>query len=182
MASETELKTEAIAGPRPKTASSSQTIHVRAAAKTPSALEHSATTQGDRAAISPGTSENGREGSTALSPGELPPKPRRASVTWRKPSRLDSRAPVCRVAPDLDPVQVIESLGLRTDSPRALVKAIVTAVHSVDSRDSSRVEKALSAFNLASLLRPNADVASLAAGIAELTRSGTWPRMVDLCK
>jgi hypothetical protein len=82
---------------------------------------------------------------------------------------------------ELDPVHVVESLGLRTDTPRALVKAIVTAVQSVDSSDPKCVEKALSAFNLASLLSPNASVASLACGIAGLRRSNTWPGLVKLC-
>jgi hypothetical protein len=108
---------------------------------------------------------------------------RRAPVTWRLPSRGAFPPPRFEVVPEseLDPVHVVEALGLRTDTPRALVKAIVTAVHCVDPADSNGVEKALSAFDLTSLLRPNASIASLASGIAHLSRSGTWPRLVKLC-
>jgi hypothetical protein len=123
-------------------------------------------------------------GRQALKAEEVPTMPRRAPVTWRKPPRSKSPAPRFEVAPDggCDPIHVVESLGLRSDAPRALIKAIVTAVRSVNSSDAADVVKALSAFNLASLLKPDASVASLASGIAELTRSGPWPQMVRLCK
>jgi hypothetical protein len=100
------------------------------------------------------------------------------------PSHGRFPAPLFEVIADdaLDCVSVVKSLGLCRDAPRPLVKAIVTAVHCVDSCDAAGVAKALSAFNLTSLLRPNASVASLASGIAALTRSGAWPQMVKRCK
>jgi hypothetical protein len=115
--------------------------------------------------------------------GALPTTPRRAPVTWRLPPRGTFPAPRFDVIAEseLDPVHVVESLGLRSDTPRALVKAIVTAVQSVNSKDANGVEKALSAFDLTTLLRPNASVASLACGIADLSRSSTWPRLVKRC-
>jgi hypothetical protein len=81
-----------------------------------------------------------------------------------------------------DPVPLVESLGLQDDAPRAVVKAIVAAANAAGPSDPAAVEKALSAFNLATLLKPGATVATLAAGIADLTRSGAWAQIVETSK
>jgi hypothetical protein len=81
-----------------------------------------------------------------------------------------------------DPVPAVAALGLRDDAPREVVKAIVKAAQDAGPSDPAAVEKALSAFSLATLLKPGATVATLAAGIAGLVRSGSWPKIVDAPK
>jgi hypothetical protein len=81
-----------------------------------------------------------------------------------------------------DPVPVVASLGLRDDAPRAVVKAIVTAAQAAGPSDPVAVEKALTTFNLATLLKPGATVATFAANIADLARSGSWAKIVETSK
>lgn len=118
--------------------------------------------------------------SNILPATETPTASRRASVTWRLPPREAGFAnPEAKSGSEPSAVPVVKSLGLRTDAPRAVVKAIVKAAHSVDSSDQLAVQTALSAFNLAPLLKPDASVKSLASGIAGLARSEAWPQMVN---
>jgi hypothetical protein len=81
-----------------------------------------------------------------------------------------------------NPVPIVASLGLLDDAPRAVVKAIVTAAQAAGPSDPAAVETALSAFNLATLLKPGTTTATLAAGIADLARSGAWAQIVATSK
>lgn len=83
------------------------------------------------------------------------------------------------VAP-LDPVRVVEALGLRSDAPRAVVKSIVTTVEAMGAADAPAVEKVLSTFDLTNLLAPGQTVATLASGIADLARSDAWALLVEM--
>lgn len=85
-------------------------------------------------------------------------------------------------APQLDPVPLVEALGLRLDTPRAVVKSIVTTVDSMGATDAAAVELVLSTFDLRTLLKPGASVGTLASGIAELARSDAWASVVEMSK
>ncbi len=76
----------------------------------------------------------------------------------------------------------MEALGLKSDAPRKVVKAIVTAVEAVGPSDPAAVLLALSTFNLDLLLKLNANVATFASGISSLANSGRWTQIVDECK
>ncbi len=82
----------------------------------------------------------------------------------------------------LDPVRVVEALGLRPDAPRAVVKSIVTVVDAMGATDAPAIEKVLSTFDLTSLLTPGQSVAALASGIADLARSDAWARLVEMSR
>ena len=82
----------------------------------------------------------------------------------------------------LDPVPTVAALGLKDDAPRAVVKAIVTAAQAAGPTNPVAVEKALTTFNLATLLKPGATVATFAANIAYLARSGSWAQTVKASK
>jgi hypothetical protein len=79
----------------------------------------------------------------------------------------------------LDRDGVAASLGLLHDAPRDVVKAIVAAARTAGPSDPAAVEKAMSAFNLATLFMPGMTAATLAARVADLARSGSWAKIVE---
>lgn len=88
----------------------------------------------------------------------------------------DTQAIAQAPAPN-DPVAAVTSLGLRSDTPRAVVKAIVSAVQATDGKDLKEVKLALSNFNLPELLEPGSTVRSLATGLVELAHTSEWNRL-----
>jgi hypothetical protein len=100
-----------------------------------------------------------------------------------RPSRLPLGAPTLLMATvSPDPVSILVALGLRRAAPRAVVKAIFIAADRVGPLDTVAVERALSAFGLVRLLKPESTVSTLAQGIAALARSAGWAQVVELCQ
>ena len=98
-----------------------------------------------------------------------------------KKSNLTHAGPVAPTPTQADSTSIVKTAGLRSDAPRDVVNAIVKAVDARDGTDVNEVALALSNFNLPTLLKPNATVDSLAAGIADLAQSGELSKVVRQC-